>query len=509
MSRKPRNEFRPTVTRLEDIRTNELRTIEPMHPCKPCTLPIMAIDGRRNTVLSEDTGAVNTFESYCEQLPHIGRHLVITYSSDVLLWQLHERWKNHPRWTWGVMVQNKPHHKQRQHVVYYGFRKPRKQAFTNIVIDASSFTDDEDPDLLAVGKWVREFCNTYGLRVRASAAGIGTQFLRHPMFYPFPRRAVPRFINKAARRRLPGPYYESYTDAAQRITAAAYIDQEAAYHYAAQTTPLPNSNSIRACGYTHKDGIYARAGGELYERELKKHGLIHAKVYVPWLPSDRRKFVPRTMQKQGYKFLWIWTNELPYLESMGLRIVHLVSVWGTEELDKGIAKYAQWAQNLGKQDPRLKNLLLTPYGALGRRPTTFEMHRQSRPGELADGNLLLAGQWVEGTHSREIHAQTLTANALQLGLIQAHVRALSLDMARQLAAKGQEVISIYADGIFVRNEGEQIPLFTPWRLKEDQLELHLTDSLRVPVRARVRRDYLTAKPTEGIALANGYDPTEE
>lgn len=470
--------------------------MKPLQRYRPCTLPIVAVlpDG---SVASEVTGQVIPWIRYAAGLPAMARHIVVTFSSEGWLLRLHDLWKHDPHWTWKVTVQRKPHRKQRQHVSYYGFRpQGRKRPFANLVLDAGTFTNDTDADLIELGKWVREFCNTYQLQLRASAPGIASQLLRHPMFYPEARRAVPRFINEVARAHLPGPHYESYVDPAQRIEAAMYIDQEAAYHYAAMTTPLPNANSVRASGYTRSCGRYARYGSELYRAEMRKHGLVQARVEVPTLSPSKQRYVPRFMRKPGIYNAWLWTNEIPYLESFGLQILHLISVWGTEETDAHIACYARWASQLGKENPHLKALLLMPYGSLGRRPDTLTIHTPTASGV---DSLLLAGQWVEGTYARDIDVHTYTSNALQLGLIQAHVRALSLDMARQLSAHGREVISVYADGIFIRlgDERETVPMFAPWRMKGDNLELHLSESLRVPVRAAVRRDYVqVAKPIE-------------
>lgn len=459
--------------------------VKPSNPAPPCKLSIVAVQADRTVVL-ESTGEILSFDDYCRALPYMTRHICVTFSPDMWLYLLHERWSHDPEWTWRVTVQRKPHHRHRQHVSYYGFRRKDRQSFTNLVLDASSVTNDLDTDLIALGRWVREFCNSYGLHLRASAAGIASQLLRHPMFYSEARRAVPRFINSTARDHLPGPYYESYVDPAQRMTAAMYIDQQAAYHYAALTTPLPHANSTRASGLTRGNGIYARAGGDLYQREIRKYGLIHARVTVPTISAKQHKFLPRSLRTPGEHDLWIWTNELPYLESFGLRVQHLISVWGTHERDYGIVKYARWAQRVSRENPHMKALLLMPYGALGRRPETVEIHTPH-----GEDDLLLAGQWVEGTRSHEINVPTYTANALQLGLIQAHVRTLSLDMARQLSAHEQEVISIYADGIFIKlDDTKTIPLFAPWRLKEGNLEVHLSESLRIPVRQAVRREYL-------------------
>lgn len=469
------------------------RTVEPAKPSKPCTLPIVAVRADHSVVCEEGVlpspvARMAFFEEYCELLPTLPRHILVTFSSDAWLYKLNERWQDDPRWTYSVMVQQKTSRSLRHHVSYYGFkpkRGKRRESFTNLVLDAGSFTKDMDADLMELGQWVRGFCNEYGLQLRASAAGIAGQLLRHPMFYPEARRAVPHFINMKARKHLPGPFYESYVDGAQRIEAAAYIDQEAAYHYAASVTPLPNANTVRAMGFIETDKPYARAGTELFDRELRKHGLIHAKVTMPRLRTKLR-FVPRAMRKPGSQLVWLWTNEVPYLKSLGMEIEYLVSVWGTEDVDLSMKEYAAWARDLSRENRHLKALLLMPYGALGRKPASITMHT---PG--GDEPLLLAGQHIEGTRKREVSVQTYTSNALQLGLIQSHVRALSLDMARQLADHGQEVVSVYADGIFIRlDDKRQMPMFAPWRMKGEDLELHLADSLRVPVRAAVRRDYV-------------------
>lgn len=468
------------------------RTLQPMKAFHYCDLPIVAVMPDRSVIM-ERSGQIHDFEWYAYHLATgMERHLVVTFASDSWLWKLHNKFAQDPYWVWQVMVQQKPRAKMRQHVSYYGFRPAegkRREAFTNLVIDAGSFTNDVHADLIALGRWVRDFCNQHGIQMRSSAAGVAAQLLRHPMFYPEARRVVPRFINEKAREHLPGPFYESYADPAQRVTAAMYIDQETAYHYAAQTTPLPNANSIRMSGYTHTDGIYARAGGELYERELRKHGLVHAEATIPEIRPDRLRYLPREMRKPGRRKVWLWTNEIPYLKSFGLVIHHLISVWGTTQTDRQIKAYAQWARTEGKKDPRLKALLLMPYGTLGRRPEQIDIHS---PGGKSD--LLLAGRWIDGTRKRSVRSSTYTSNALQLGLIQAHVRCLSLDMARQLANQGKEVISVYADGIFIRlDDDNQLPMFAPWRLKEESLELHLSDSLRIPVRSAVRKKYVTTE----------------
>lgn len=432
---------------------------------------------------------------------YLDPHVVVCYSPETWLWKLHEYWQHYPRWSWRVSVTNRRDTEiQNKRVLYYGFKRhsSKRRNRYHLAVDANSFFRKQDQtveDLLQLGLDIRTFCNAHGLEMRPSAAGIASQLLRHPMFYPFARRRVPGFINEEVRPYLPGGYYEAYADPAQRLTAALYVDQESAHHYAAASTPLPNANSVRAIGYTRdSERGYARAGGILFERELQKHGLIKAHVDVPWRKPDERHFLPPVMQRPGRRVAYLWTNELPHLASLGLTIRSLIAVWGTDEVDSGMAKYAEWARAVQQQYPALKALLLMPYGLLARHRSKVTYHH---PG--GKNTLILANQFLDDTSAREVVTQPDTANALQLGLIQAFVRALSLDMAQQLTAQGHEVVSIYADGVFVRlTKGKSIPLFAPWRVKEECL-LELDESLRVPVRRTVRRDYLLMRTKEVTA----------
>lgn len=486
------------------------RTVKPKEPAKPSTRPVVALDAAGH-VATESSEYL--FEYYRDHLHELPPHIMVCFSPETWLYLLHERWHDHPHWSWRVAVTNS-HGKQLQakRVAYYGFRDPQKKHNRyHLILDANSFFRKQDKpavDLLELGVNVREFCNAHGLELRASAAGIATQLLRHPMFYPHPRRQVPHFINDVAREHLPGGHYEAYATPTQRLTAAHYIDQQAAHHYAAETTPLPNANSVRAIGYaktSRQDRVYARAGGPLYEREMRKHGLIKALVTVPSIPPDRTKrindehvliraggtWLPPLMRHPGEQIAYLWTNELPLLTSMGLQVHHLIATWGTDEVDDGIAKYAQWAQTTQEQYPAMKALLLMPYGLLARHKGTVTYHH---PGDGTD-TLILANQMLDNTRAKAVPTMPVTANALQLGLIQAFVRALSLDMAQQITAQGHEVLSVYADGIFIRlTKGKPIPLFAPWRVK-DECIIELNESLRVPVRRTVRRDYIAARET--------------
>lgn len=442
-----------------------------------------------------------TFDEYVRCCAYLTPHIVICYAPETWLFKLHSYWRGKKSWSWRVAATDAHGNTlQNKRVAYWGFRdrdpktgKPtKKPGRFHVIIDAQSFlrTPHESMgDLHEFGKAIRAFCNDFGLTVRASAAGVASQLLRHPEFYPELRRRVPHFINEAVRTHLPGGhYYAGYSDPVQRMHSALYIDQESAHHYAAETTPLPASNSVRSIGYTG-ERTYARANGELYAREIQKLGLVKAQVTVPRLTKKQTEFTPVLMHEAGKKVAYLWTNEIPFLESFGLEVHGIMRIWGTDEVDYGIRKYAAWAKEVQRTHPQFKALLLMPYGLLARHRANIEFHH---PGGTT--RLVLGNQVVDDTKSWPVQTQPETANALQLGLIQAFVRSLSLDMARQLTERGNEVISIYSDGIFVKlAPGETtVPLFAPWREK-GEVELELNEALKVPVRRAVTRDYIATR----------------
>lgn len=472
------------------------RTVKPRKPTEPTTREIIAIDPRVKFIVT-DTGE-STFEEYAHTLWFAEPHIVVCYSPEVWLLRLHQLWRTVPVWSWRVATTD-AHGNTLQHkrVAYWGFRSPNKKAGTfHVIIDAQSFVRKAHKDIYelhAFGHAVRDFCNDFGLTVRASAAGIASQLLRHPDFYPELRRRVPHFINEQVRPHLPGGHYHAgYAEGVQKIHAALYIDQESAHHYAAETTPLPSSNSVRKIGYTG-ERTYARSDGELYRREIQKLGLVKARVTIPRLTKKQTEFTPALMHEAGEKIAHLWTNEIQFLESFGLQIHGIMAIWGTDEVDTGIKRYAQWAKEVQRTYPQFKALLLMPYGLLARRRADVEFHH---PG--GDSRLVLANQVVDDTRSWPVQTHPETANALQLGLIQSFVRSLSLDMARQLTEHGSEVISIYSDGIFVKlAPGETtVPLFAPWREK-GEVELEISDTLKVPVRRKVTREYMSTRKITG------------
>src|SRR3954453_17819410 len=82
------------------------RTIKPRKLTKPCELPIVAIVQTPTGVvaLSELTGVVIPFDKYVKDLYSYPRTLTIAYGAETLLWKLNEHWRDHPRWSWRVIV---------------------------------------------------------------------------------------------------------------------------------------------------------------------------------------------------------------------------------------------------------------------------------------------------------------------------------------------------------------------------------------------------------------------
>lgn len=464
------------------------------HPCESRTVlpnfrhyennfPIIAINHRE--CLYERSGIVVSHSEFADSLPDLSRSIIVTFGAETFLLQLHKQYHSDPRWTWKVTVAGEP--LIRKKVSYFGFRRAnhKSKSVYHLVLDFNSFLrtdqrmeyDARDlQELLELGKEVREFCTEMNVQIRPTAAGLANQLLRHPRFYPEPRRKVPQFINETVRKFLPGNFYQVYA-LGQTIEAATYIDQQAAHHHAALTTPLPNSNSITAKGYRKGElKVYARYSenpDSLYRRLLKQHGLVCLLGTVPYVHPRERRFLPKYMHKAGNNLLWLWTNEIAYAESVGLRIRCIYATWGSEEVDTGIQSYARWAIENQSRYKWIKSVLLMPYGMLAKRQESVEVHTNG-----GSDSLILANSVVASTKiTRNVVSQT--ANVLQRGLIESHVRTLSLDMARQCSEGQAEVVSIYADGIFLKvPKNGQLPLVTPWREKAEVTALEFESATR-------------------------------
>jgi len=256
-----------------------------------------------------------------------------------------------------------------------------------------------------------------------------------------------------------------------KLYAGVYIiDQQNAHHYAAETVPLPDANTLFARGRfaSLSDEPFVREKKIGFENLISEMGLFRVRVYVP---KGIYGLLPEWALNPGLQSVFLFSNELDLVRELGIEIRHISYAWTSRERDEGLARYAQWAQREVNENPQhrlwLKPTLLSAYGILGVRPRIMEMaYWQAKKGEPF--RYLLGPTPItmkRNRTSKEI--QPVIANTIQRGMIEAETRKLSIRMARQLEDEEHTVIAIHADAVLVRDDKQQLPLLPPpWRVKD-------------------------------------------
>lgn len=405
---------------------------------------------------------------------------------------LHAHFQNDPEWntrfsvgsgerfhTDGTTKKPKVTVAQDIRIAYFGFRGANDKSRYFHPISPGDFMRDQRKyredlsDLVRLYEWggrVRGWMRKNKVRFSNSRGGLSAQLLRDKRFYPDARRKVPKRTNEKARVALPGNHY-AMADESRSIFAKVFIiDQENAHHFAAKTVALPNANSLFAHGrfLVESDVPYAEKGTDLYDQLIKEHGLFRLNVLVPHRLRD--PYVPPWLEDHGPQQIFLYSNEVKWAKSLGVQILSISRCWTSPNIDTGLAKYATWAEKqITAENKRwLKPVLLSAYGVLGARPRNIETaHYRSKAGEpyryILGPVPVMMNKYVT---KREIQADV--ANVVQRGMIEAETRKLSVELARTLTAEGHYVIAIHADGLLVRDSGnQQFPIFAkPWRIKD-------------------------------------------
>jgi len=355
--------------------------------------------------------------------------------------------------------------------------------------------DSDEPRLRKLYKWgieVRDWCLEQNLQIKASAGGLAAQLLRDQRFWPEPRRKVPRFINDTARYQLPGNYYRLHADT-DRTYDAVYLDMENAHHSMASVLTFPDPNSLHAYGdwsygqrLERNPDAKPRAFAPASNALLRSHGLFHARLSVPHIPSHL--FPPPYMERPGERDVYLYSNELELVESLGGKVTGIHAAYVSRDSDHGLNKYAKFAVDQIRAHPKfkpwLKPTLHASYGLLAARPVPFETGylraNGGEPGEYHMGPVSLPAIIKKRPHEIE----SRIANVIHRGMIEAAVRAEALRFARFLREEdGHTILAIYADAIFIedqarrfarnynaprgKNDGRALKLMPPpWRVSD-------------------------------------------
>lgn len=421
--------------------------------------------------------------------------LFVCHNPHRVLERVHATFRNDPQWQVRFTVNNVERfhldgevHEPKMRsirdirVSLFGFRdENRKTKYFHTICpldymdDFQEYGDPDWPEYIRLYHWagsVRQWVRKNKLKMSATRGGLAAQLLKDKRFYSKPRRKVPKQTNEKARKALPGNYYaiRSKDTIGQMYRAVYNIDQQNAHHYAAETTLLPNANTLFARGRfaSEIDAPYARENRPTFDNLLDEIGLYRCRIYVP---KGLSGMLPPWALKHGLHYVYLYSNELLLAYELGIEIRHIAYAWTSREIDNGLHRYAQWSQRQVKENPEqkiwLKPTLLSAYGILGARPRHIEVaHYRSDKGE--DHRYFLGPTPMNMKRMRtKKKIQPVIANVIQRGMIEAETRKLSIELARKLEHENHMVIAIHADGLLVHDEGQQLPLLPPpWRVKD-------------------------------------------
>lgn len=462
-----------------------------------CNFPIIAID--RNDVLLEN-GEIYPFSDLAKLVATQPSSIIVSHHFGAIIKWLDSEFKDDPRWQFRVKPLEKqgwsPNRKHKSRVIhkdcvvnYFGFKGKRNQKgqyhyalspgifCLRTVNELRRNAPGEDATIVKLMEWakeIRSYLQEHQLNLSPTSGGIAAQLIRDKKFYPEDRRKVPRRTNSLARNHLPGNFYELYdAEPGKGFHRAAYLDQISAHHTAAMTLEFPDANTLQRRGYysSLKDKVFARAGTDTYDELISQYGLFYLAVEVPYL--TKKDFpLPELGDKPGYKRGYFYSNEIPYLLDLGVRIRHIIACWTSPDRDKGLNAYARWASaQIAKaeslQKAWLKPTLLSAYGILAAKPKLQEFgYKQLEGGgeykEYPCGSGFLK---VKATVSKKM-LEPVMSNVIHRGMVESQTRLTSLELARKLTKEGFSILAIYADSVFVKDADQMPFLEHPWRVQD-------------------------------------------
>lgn len=328
-------------------------------------------------------------------------------------------------------------------------------------------TDYSHGSLLELATDIREWCKEQNIPLPSTLAGIANSLLRDSRFWPEPRGRVPKATNENVRRFLPGVYSELRAERGRRYNAVA-LDQNTAYHRAAQDTPTPDPTTLFARGYFNipeSSPLWCKPGDELYSRTIIQPGIVYAQVEVRNLRKHEVR--PPAVKNPGRYRVALWTNEIPLCERNGVTIEGLTAAWTATRSDEGLPRYGAFAERAITEASEYRKRWLKPtlhalYGLLATRPRRVyigHLRGKSKRGmaRIGFGHTFPVAQANLGV------IQPITANVATLGVLQAEIRKRSFELAREFSEAGVTILHIHADGLHV--EGE-LPLPPPgWKVE--------------------------------------------
>jgi hypothetical protein len=282
------------------------------------------------------------------------------------------------------------------------------------------------------------------------------------------RTFIPWFIDKIAREHLPGNHY-SLRHGFRRDSGITLIDQQAAHHNIANTTPVPHPQSIHRRGWKSP----GEGGRWLLSAHNLRHqmGLILATVDIGHIPLRELHLYPSWSQVPGEWKRWIWTPELR-LQDDKCRVRGVHTALTGDRIDTALWEYSDFtlAQIRADPHPVIKPVLHSAYGSLAtNKYGEFETIILGDPGNYPNPEELKL-PWIDTMAHAVITRGRGTPtyqNTIAYGVITAEQTVRSLELARVFEWEhGIHVVQVYADAILVRTR--EVPFVPPgWSIKAE------------------------------------------
>ena len=291
-----------------------------------------------------------------------------------------------------------------------------------------------------------------------------------------------------------------------------FPDANSLYYYGRHATPTTDTTDATV----RPRCFYAPPTDEL----LGQYGLFHLGLSVPHIAE--RRFPPPWAQQSGLVDAWIFSNELPTLHELGVRINGVYSALVSHESETGLNEYARFALDQLHEHPHLKPWLKptlhSTYGVLAARPVPFETgYYRARGGKRREYHIgAVSVDAIARTSGKPVESRL--ANVIHRGMIEAGVRREALWMARYLTEVERcHILAVYADSLFVLDKGQPLPILPPhWRCETYCSDLTFYDAthftspelVRMPGMSRDRRDVarLVARLERDALIHSAHKP---
>jgi hypothetical protein len=356
-------------------------------------------------------------------------------------------------------------------------RPPRKKW---VVINMQEWGGADASEILPDMCSLLDMMEARGVSIRPTMGSTASAMVRKSSEWPRDRKAATWEMEPVARRYLPNGHHALRRDTWSR-EKALYIDQKSSHLAVAATEPIPAQENLRFRGFTRKAESGLRRKWWISPDEISDEftGLYYATIQCEPLPGDREHLYPWWAQEPGVQDVALWSPEISLLDDY-VKLKYVSGGLLSREPDWAIFEYANWALRhiANSPDKIRKRVLLAGIGMLG--VNTSLSFDQIVTGEYdkvpewsQEVKMPLFGDGYRSSVSKKWHPSI--QNPIALGVIQAHTKVRTLQLARRLESEGVPAVQLVVDAVIAglhrpRSMARDGSLFIPDGWKCDTLE---------------------------------------